>query len=106
MSPPPPIHKATKKLIFFYLIVVIAAVVGPANNPGSFLGIGANEVDLRVVEYLVVLVGRQLVHVQLHHLSKPQQRVIKPVCCGSGSVSFLEADPDPRQSEMPDPDHF
>ena len=32
------------------------------------LRVGPDEVDLRVVEYLVVLVGRELVHVELHDL--------------------------------------
>jgi hypothetical protein len=33
----------------------------------------------------------------------PQQRVITPVRCGSGSASFLEADPDSHLSKNPDP---
>jgi hypothetical protein len=52
-----------------HLIIVVAAVVGSSNNAGPLLGVCANEVDLRVVEDLVVLVGRQLVHVQFHHLA-------------------------------------
>ena len=50
------------------LVVVIAAVVGTANDAGSLLGVRPNEVDLRIVENLMVLVRRQLVHVEFHHL--------------------------------------
>ena len=50
------------------LIVVVAAVVGRADDARALLGVGADEVDLRVVEDLVVLVGGQLVHVELHDL--------------------------------------
>ena len=50
------------------LVVVIAAVVGTANDAGSLLSVRPNEVDLRIVENLMVLVRRQLVHVEFHHL--------------------------------------
>ena len=50
------------------LVVVVLAVVGCADDAGALLGVGPDEVDLRVVVDLVVLVRRQLVHVQLHHL--------------------------------------
>ena len=50
------------------LLVIVAAVVGASDDARPLLGVGADEVDLRIVEYLVVLVGSQFAHVQLHHL--------------------------------------
>jgi len=50
------------------LLVVVAAIVGRPDNARPLLRVGTDEVDLRVAEDLVVLVGRQLVHVELHHL--------------------------------------
>ena len=50
------------------LIVVVPAVVGTSNDAGPLLGISPNEVDLRIVEDLVVLVRREFVHVKFHHL--------------------------------------
>ena len=50
------------------LVVVVTAVVWSANDARPLLGVGADEVDLGVVEYLMMLVRRQLVHVQLHDL--------------------------------------
>ena len=38
------------------LIVVVLAVVGCADDAGALLGVGADEVDLRVVVDLVVLI--------------------------------------------------
>ena len=51
-----------------YLLIIVTAVVRSSDDPGSLLGVGTDEVDLRVVEDLVVLVRRQFVYVQLHHL--------------------------------------
>ena len=51
-----------------YLLIVVTAVVRSPDDPRSLLGVGTDEVDLRVVEDLVVLVRRQFVYVQLHHL--------------------------------------
>ena len=51
-----------------YLLIVVTAVVRSPDDPGSLLRVGTDEVDLRVVEDLVVLVRRQFVYVQLHHL--------------------------------------
>ena len=50
------------------LFIVVAAVARTPNNAGSLLGVGSDEVNLRVVEDLVVLVRGELVHVELHHL--------------------------------------
>jgi hypothetical protein len=60
----------------FYLIIVVAAIVGAANDSRPFLGVGPDKVDLRIVEYLVVLVGCELVHVQLHHLEGPHRAIL------------------------------
>ena len=51
-----------------YLFIVIAAIIRTSNNSGSFLGISSDEINLRVVEDLMVLIGSELVHVELHHL--------------------------------------
>ena len=51
-----------------YLLIVVSAVAGAADDAGPLLGVGADEVDLGVVEDLVVLVRRELVHVELHDL--------------------------------------
>merc|ERR1711936_96093 len=59
---------AGKQYFSSYLFVIIAAVVRPPDDPRTLLCVRPNEVDLRVVEDLVVLVWRQLVNVQLHHL--------------------------------------
>ena len=45
------------------LIVVVPAVVGSSDDARPLLGVGADEVDLRVVEYFVVLVWSEFVHV-------------------------------------------
>ena len=50
------------------LFIVVAAVAGTPNNAGSLLGVSSDEINLRVVEDLVVLVRGELVHVELHHL--------------------------------------
>lgn len=50
------------------LLVVVAAVVARADDARPLLGVGPDEVDLRVVEDLVVLVRRQLAQVQFGHL--------------------------------------
>ena len=50
------------------LIVIVATIVGRANDARPLLGVGANEVDLRVVEDFVMLVRSQFVHVKLHDL--------------------------------------
>ena len=49
-------------------IVVISAVLGTSNDALSLFRTGPKEVNLRVVEDLVVLVGGQFVHVVLHGL--------------------------------------
>ena len=51
-----------------YLLIVVSAVAGAADDAGPLLGVGPDEVDLGVVEDLVVLVRRELVHVELHDL--------------------------------------
>ena len=51
-----------------YLFIVVAAVARAPDNAGSLLGVGSDEVNLRVVEDLVVLVRGELVHVEFHHL--------------------------------------
>jgi len=48
------------------LIVVVTAVVRPADHPLLLLGVRADEIDLGVIEDLVMLERRQLVHVLLH----------------------------------------
>jgi hypothetical protein len=55
------------------LVVVVAAVVGTANDARPFLGVGPDEVDLRIVEDLMVFVRRQLVHVKFHHLQNREK---------------------------------
>ena len=45
------------------LVVVVPAVVGAPDDPWPFLGVGPDEVDLRVVKDLMVFIGCQLVHV-------------------------------------------
>jgi hypothetical protein len=57
------------------LVVVVAAVVGTANDAGPFLGVGPDEVDLRIVEDLMVFVRRQLVHVKFHHLQNRDLKI-------------------------------
>lgn len=48
------------------LVVVVLVVVGHPYDTRPLLGVNTYEVDLGVVEDLVVLVGRELVHVELH----------------------------------------
>ena len=50
------------------LFIVVAAVARTPDNSGSFLSVGSDEVNMRVIEDLVVLVRGELVHVELHHL--------------------------------------
>jgi len=50
------------------LIVVVAAVVWSPDIARPLLGVRADKVDLWIVEYLVVLVRREFVHVQFHYL--------------------------------------
>ena len=57
-----------KKKISVYLFIVIATVIGTSDYSRSFLGVGSDKVYLWIVEYLVMLVGCELVHVELHHL--------------------------------------
>ena len=57
------------------LVVVVAAVVGTANDARPFLGVGPDEVDLRIVEDLMVFVRRQLVHVKFHHLQNRDLKI-------------------------------
>lgn len=45
------------------LVVVIPAIIGASDDAWPFLGVGPNEVDLRIVEDLVVFIGCQLVHI-------------------------------------------
>ena len=51
-----------------YLIIIVATVIFASNNARPFSRVCADKIDLIIVEYLVVLVRGQLVHVQLHHL--------------------------------------
>ena len=55
-------------LCLSHLLVIIATVVGTPNDARSFLCIGTDEVNLRVVEDLMMLVRSQFVHVEFHHL--------------------------------------
>merc|ERR1712038_1336815 len=50
------------------LFVIIATVVGTPNDARSFLCIGTNEVNLRIVEDLMMFIRSQFVHVEFHHL--------------------------------------
>ncbi len=45
------------------LIVVIPTIIGAAYDPRPFLGVGPDEVDLRVVEDFMVFIRREFVHV-------------------------------------------
>ena len=51
-----------------YLLIIVAAVAGPPDNSWPLLRVGSDEVYLRVVEDLVMLVRGELDHVELHHL--------------------------------------
>ena len=66
------------------LVVVVAAVVGTANDARPFLGVGPDEVDLRIVEDLMVFVRRQLVHVKFHHLKNKRENWIAMLLSLSG----------------------
>ena len=82
------------------LVVVVAAVVGTANDARPFLGVGPDEVDLRIVEDLMVFVRRQLVHVKFHHLQNRDLKIgllllllcncLSKVCQISLTLEFLK----------------
>ena len=55
------------------LIVIITTIVRASDDARPLFGVGANEVDLRIVKDFVVFVRRQFVHVELHHLQNKQQ---------------------------------
>ena len=54
------------------LIVIITTIIRASDDARPLLGIGANEVDLRIIKDFVVFVRRQFVHVELHHLKSKQ----------------------------------
>lgn len=49
------------------LIVIVIAIVGHPNDSWPLLGVSPYKVDLWIIKYLVMLVRRELIHVQLHH---------------------------------------
>ena len=60
--------KVDRQKLIFYLLVVISTIVWTSDDSGPLFSIGSDEIYLRVVEDLVVLVRGELVHVELHHL--------------------------------------
>lgn len=49
------------------MLVVVAVVVRPADYPWPLLRVRPDEIYVAIIENLVVLVRRQLVHVDLQH---------------------------------------
>uniref|UniRef100_A0A3B3QG51 Uncharacterized protein n=1 Tax=Paramormyrops kingsleyae TaxID=1676925 RepID=A0A3B3QG51_9TELE len=55
------------------LVVIIATIIGAPNHAGPLLGIWTSEVNLWVVEYFLMLKGREFGHVLLHSLLRGLQ---------------------------------
>lgn len=73
-------------------IIVEAAIIGPSDDSVSLLSIGADEVDLGIIEDFVMLVRRQFMHELLHrHFRRHGRRHSSAAAAGTVSSSSRSA---------------
>ena len=71
------------------LLVVVATVVAPSSHCGSFLGVGAHEVDVWVGQDLRVLQCGELAAVQPQGLVRGQRGALAAVATGRLTGTFV-----------------